>query len=192
MSIAHVCLFLASASELCLKIEADKISHMVAGLVALREAGGRLFILGVGGSAANASHACNDFRKLCGIEAYCPTDNVAELTARTNDDGWQQVFSGWLIASRMSYRDALLILSVGGGHESISANLIQAINLAKTLKAKVYGVIGDSTGYTAKHADIAVIVPAVKWKTPMAESFQALVWHCMVCHPDLQINKTVW
>jgi len=157
---------------------------------------GRLFILGMGGSAGNASHAVNDFRKLCGIEAYAPTDNVSEFSARANDEGLDTVFSGWLKVSKFNKNDALLIFSVGGGNErkKISVNLIRAIKLAKAVQAKVYGVVGREDGYTARHADIAICIPIIEEPliTPMSEAFQGLIFHCLVSHPLLQINKTKW
>ena len=155
---------------------------------------GCLFILGIGGSAANASHAVNDFRKLCGIGAYAPTDNVAELTARTNDEGWKYTFSDFLKVTRFNKKDALLILSVGGGTDKSSPNIIEAIKLAKKVGAKVYGIVGRDDGYTAKHADIVVVVPHVcpKWITPLSEAFQMVILHCLVSHPILQRNATKW
>lgn len=163
---------------------------------ALSHLKGRLFILGMGGSAANASHATNDFRKLCGIEAYAPTDNVAEFSARANDEGLDTVFSGWLKVSKFNKNDALLVFSVGGGNEKkkISVNIVRAIKLAKALGAKVYGVVGREDGYTAKHADIAVCIPMVneKWVTPLSEAMQGIVWHSLVSHPLLQKEHTKW
>ena len=162
----------------------------------MRERNGRLFFLGVGGSAANCSHAVNDFRKLCGIESYSPADNVAELTARTNDEGWDTVFSGWLEVSRLSERDAIFIFSVGGGDvdRNISPNIVKAIDLAKSRRAKVFGVVGKSTGYTARTGDAVVVIPEVNSErvTPYSEAFQAVVWHCLVSHPALQVKQTKW
>jgi D-sedoheptulose 7-phosphate isomerase len=164
--------------------------------VALREAGGRLFVLGVGGSAANASHAVNDFRKLCGIETYAPTDNVSELTARTNDDGWETVFSEWLKISRIGAKDALFILSVGGGNleKNVSPNLVSAIKLAKERDIKVYGVVGRDGGYAKLAGDRVIVIPTIAPDrvTPHAEAFQAVIWHALVCHPELQIQDTKW
>ncbi|HTT55593.1 MAG TPA: SIS domain-containing protein, partial [Opitutaceae bacterium] len=158
--------------------------------------GGRLFILGVGGSAANASHAVNDFRKIAGLECYAPTDNVSELTARTNDEGWPSVFVEWLRGSRLSARDALLIFSVGGGNleKNVSPNLVLALQLAKQVGAHVIGVVGKDGGYTAKVADARVIVPVVNPNnvTPHSEAFQAVIWHLFVSHPDLKVNQTKW
>ncbi len=183
--------FLDAAGLVCDKIDATQIEALAQGLSSLR---GRLFILGVGGSAANALHAVNDFRKLCGIEAYAPTDNVAELTARTNDEGWYTVFSEWLWVSKFNPSDALLIFSVGGGTMESSPNIVHAIKLAKKFGAKVYGVVGKDSGYTAREADVCVVIPTIedKWITPISEAFQAIVWHCLVSHPLLQKNSTKW
>ena len=157
---------------------------------------GRLFILGVGGSAANCSHAVNDFRKLCGIETYAPTDNVSELTARTNDEGWGSVFSEWLKVSNFSSKDALLIFSVGGGNKerNVSVNLIQAIDLANEVGAKVFGIVGRDGGYTKQKGDCVVVIPTVDADkvTPIAEAFQGVIWHGFVSHPRLQMVKTKW
>ena len=165
-------------------------------LAATRERGGRLFILGVGGSAANASHAVNDFRKICGFEAYAPTDNVSELTARTNDEGWSTVFAEWLRGSRLRKEDALLVLSVGGGslEKNVSPNLVEALKLAKERGATVLGIVGKDGGYTAQVADACCIVPTVNPATitPHAEAFQAVVWHLFVSHPKLKIKETKW
>jgi D-sedoheptulose 7-phosphate isomerase len=165
-------------------------------LVGVRTRGGRLFILGVGGSAANASHAVNDFRKIAGLEVYAPTDNVSELTARTNDEGWATVFAEWLRGSRLNAKDALLILSVGGGsvEKNVSPNLVAAMQLAKQVGARILGIVGKDGGYTAKVADACVIVPTVNPAniTPHSEAFQAVVWHLFVSHPDLKVNQTKW
>src|SRR5476649_1150633 len=165
-------------------------------LASVRERGGRLFILGVGGSAANASHAVNDFRKIAGLECYAPTDNVSELTARTNDEGWASVFVEWLRGSRLNSKDALLIFSVGGGNleKNVSPNLVLALQLAKQVGARVVGVVGKDGGYTATVADACVIVPTVNPNniTPHSEAFQAVVWHLFVSHPDLKVNQTKW
>jgi D-sedoheptulose 7-phosphate isomerase len=161
-----------------------------------RARGGRLFILGVGGSAANASHAVNDFRKIVGIEAYAPTDNVSELTARTNDEGWASVFAAWLTTSRVSERDVLLILSVGGGNleKNVSPNLVAALQQAKSVGARVVGIVGRDGGYTKQVADACVLVPTVNpvHTTPHAEAFQAIVWHLLVSHPALKAHETKW
>ena len=188
--------FLAEAVEILKKIDVAAVERVAATLAECRAAGGRLFILGVGGSAANASHAVNDFRKICGLEAYAPTDNVSELTARTNDEGWAGVFEGWLRVSRLRAADALLIFSVGGGNleKQVSPNLVAAIRYAKTAGAKVTGIVGRDGGYTATQADACVIVPTVNAKhvTPHAEAFQAVVWHLLVTHPSLKIAETKW
>lgn len=165
-------------------------------LALVRERGGRLFILGVGGSAANASHAVNDFRKIAGLECYAPTDNVSELTARTNDEGWSTVFAEWLKGSRLNGEDALLILSVGGGslEKNVSPNLVAALQLAKERGASVLGIVGRDGGYTAKVADVAIIIPTVNPNntTPHSEAFQAVVWHLFVSHPKLKVAQTKW
>jgi D-sedoheptulose 7-phosphate isomerase len=162
----------------------------------LRSRGGRLFILGVGGSAANASHAVNDFRKIGGFEAYAPTDNVSELTARTNDEGWASVFAEWLRGSRLNAKDLLLILSVGGGNveKNVSPNLVAALQLAKQVGARIIGIVGKDGGYTAKAADACVIIPTVNPAniTPHSEAFQAVVWHLWVSHPSVKMNQTKW
>jgi D-sedoheptulose 7-phosphate isomerase len=172
------------------------IEGAVALLDQVRAREGRLFILGVGGSAANASHAVNDFRKICGFECYAPTDNVSELTARTNDEGWQTVFVEWLKGSRLSEKDALLVFSVGGGDmkKNISPNLVAALDFAKTVRASILGIVSRDGGYTAKVADVCVIVPTVNSAhiTPHAEAFQAIVWHLFVSHPKLKRLPTKW
>lgn len=177
-------------------IDRSAIKALVGELISLRQRKGRLFLLGVGGSAANCAHAVNDFRKLCGIEAYAPTDNVSELTARTNDEGWETVFSGWLKVSNISSNDAILILSVGGGNleKNVSANLVSAIKEVKAVGGKVFGIVGRDGGYTKVAGDCVVIVPTVDPSriTPHAEAFQAVVWHCLVSHPELQILATKW
>jgi len=188
--------FLVEAQTVAARLDSDAIERLVSELVALRERGGRLFILGVGGSAGNASHAVNDFRKLVGIEAYAPTDNVSELTARTNDEGWETVFSGWLEVSRLRASDALLIFSVGGGDSDrkVSVNIIRAIELARGRGARVLGVVGKATGFTATHGDAVVVVPLVNPDrvTPLSEAFQAIVWHALVSNPKLQRRSTKW
>ena len=165
-------------------------------LAAVRERGGRLFILGVGGSAANASHAVNDFRKIAGLECYAPTDNVSELTARTNDEGWSTVFAEWLKGSRLTGKDALLILSVGGGNleKNVSPNLVAALQLAKERGASVLGIVGRDGGYTATVADVVIVIPTVNPNniTPHSEAFQAVVWHLFVSHPKLKVAQTKW
>jgi D-sedoheptulose 7-phosphate isomerase len=182
--------------EITKNLNVEKIEEIVDLLATIRSSGGRLFVLGVGGSAANSSHAVNDFRKLAGIESYAPTDNVAELTARTNDEGWETVFSGWLKISNLNQKDCLFILSVGGGDKerNVSPNLIEAIDLAKKVGAKITGIVGRDGGYTAKHADVCLIIPTVNEGsvTPHSESFQTVIWHLMVSHPKLKSNNTKW
>ncbi len=182
--------------EIIKAIKPESIEKIINLLADVKSTGGRLFILGVGGSAANAGHAVNDFRKLAGIEAYAPTDNVAELTARTNDEGWQTVFSGWLKVSNLNSRDCILILSVGGGDKerNVSANLIEAIDLAKEKGARITGIVGRDGGYTAQNADVCLVIPTVNpiTVTPHSESFQTILWHLMVSHPKLKLNPTKW
>ncbi len=193
---SHVKLYLAEAAQITERIDHEMIERIAEGLAALRDRDGRLFLLGVGGSAANCSHAVNDFRKLCGIEAYTPVDNVSELTARTNDEGWDTVFAGWLKVSRANKDDAVLIFSVGGGdaEKNISANLVRALDEAKGREMKVFGVVGRQGGYTKKVGDAVVVVPTINAAhvTPHTEAFQAVVWHCLVSHPKLQIAGTKW
>jgi D-sedoheptulose 7-phosphate isomerase len=187
---------LAETKEILQKIDSTKIDEMIAILASLKMRGGRLFILGVGGSAANAGHAVNDFRKLAGIETYAPTDNVAELSARTNDEGWETVFAATLKVSHLSSNDCLLVLSVGGGDRDrqVSMNLCAAIDLAKEVGAKVIGIVGRENGYTHVMADACLVIPSVNTSTitPHSESFQAIVWHLMVSHPHLKENPTKW
>jgi len=188
--------FMRQTSEIALGLDTACIERMAKGLADVRERRGRLFLLGVGGSAANCSHAVNDFRKLCGIEAYAPTDNVSELTARTNDEGWETVFSSWLRTSRANENDAVLVMSVGGGdaERNVSANIVQALKEAKARGLKIYGIVGRDGGYTKRVGDEVVVIPTVdpKHVTPLAEAFQAVVWHCLVSHPDLQVQETKW
>jgi len=188
--------YFAEVQSIADQIDKDKIDDIAHELATLRINGGRLFFLGVGGSAGNAGHAVNDFRKLCGIESYAPTDNASELTARTNDEGWETVFAEWLKVSKLNEKDALFILSVGGGNadRNISANLISSIRLAKERSASVFGIVGRADGFTYQQANICVHVPLVNDKlvTPHSEAFQAVVWHCLVSHPSLQINQTKW
>ena len=192
----HAESYFAQVQQIAAKIDTEKVERIVVELAALRARGGRLFVLGVGGSAANASHAVNDFRKLCGIETYAPTDNVSELTARTNDEGWETIFSGWLKVSRLSANDAVLVFSVGGGNleKNVSVNLLHALELAKEVGARILGIVGRDGGHTAKVGDEVVIVPTVDdgLVTPHTEAFQAVVWHGLVSHPDLQVNATKW
>ena len=188
--------FLKEAAEILAKIDRPSINRLVAKVAALRNHGGRIFFLGVGGSAANASHAVNDFRKICGIEAYAPTDNVAEFSARTNDDGWETVFANWLRGSRLCARDMVFVLSVGGGsiEKNVSPNLVRAVEYAKEVHATVVGIVGRDGGYTATVADACVIVPTVNSSnvTPHAEAFQAVIWHLLVSHPSLKATATKW
>ena len=178
------------------RIDRAAAEALVAQLLALRERQGRLFILGVGGSAGNASHAVNDFRKLVGIEAYAPTDNVSELTARTNDEGWATVFAAWLQVSRLDDKDAVLVLSVGGGNieKNVSPNLVLALQYEKQVGAMILGIVGRDGGYTAQVADACIIVPTVNPEhvTPHSEAFQAVIWHGLVSHPSLKAQPTKW
>ena len=187
---------LDEASQIIKQLDIDAIEKMADLLARLKTTGGRLFFLGVGGSAGNCSHAVNDFRKIVGIESYAPTDNVSELTARTNDEGWDTVFSEWLKISKLSSTDAVFILSVGGGNleKNISPNLVSALKHAKHIGATVMGVVGRDGGYTAKVADACVIIPTVNADTitPHSEAFQAVVWHLLVSHPKLKAKQTKW
>lgn len=187
---------LAEARTIIDQLDVEAIEKVASLLVDLRANGGRLFFLGVGGSAANASHAVNDFRKIAGIETYAPTDNVSELTARTNDEGWDTVFAAWLKTSRLTPKDMLFVLSVGGGslEKNVSPNLVKAIQFAREVGAKVAGIVGRDGGYTAQVADAVVIVPTVNPEnvTPHSEAFQAVVWHLLVSHPALKIAQTKW
>ncbi len=188
--------FLRDCTTIIDRLDRHAIEAVVRQLAAVRARGGRLFLLGVGGSAANCSHAVNDFRKLAGIETYAPTDNVSELTARINDEGWSGVFAGWLKVSRLNNKDAIFIMSVGGGdrERNVSPNLVEAIDYAKSMGAAVLGIVGRDGGYTAKQADACVIIPVVNSEavTPHSEGFQAIVWHLMVSHPDLKFAPTKW
>ena len=196
MSDQHIEEYFQQVKTIVDQIDKQQIAALVQALVELRKGGGRLFLLGVGGSAGNASHAVNDFRKLCALEAYAPTDNVSELSARINDEGWDGALAAWLKVSRLSSKDALLIFSVGGGNlaKKVSANLIQAIDLARERRAKVFGVVGRDGGHTKMAGDVVVVIPPVDVKnvTPHSEAFQAVVWHCLVSHPDLQTAPTKW
>ena len=187
---------LAEASQIIKQLDVSAIEKMADALAELKSSGGRLFFLGVGGSAGNCSHAVNDFRKIVGIETYAPTDNVSELTARTNDEGWDTIFSEWLKISKLSSMDAVFILSVGGGNleKNISPNLVAALKHAKNVGATVLGVVGRDGGYTAKVADACVIIPTVNPDTitPHSEAFQAVVWHLLVSHPKLKAQQTKW
>jgi D-sedoheptulose 7-phosphate isomerase len=187
---------LRETAEIVAQLNPDDCEKCVRELRATRDRGGRLFILGVGGSAANASHAVNDFRKIGGLECYAPTDNVSELTARTNDEGWTSVFVEWLRGSRLRKEDTLLVFSVGGGNleKNVSPNLVTALQLAKQVGSRVVGIVGKDGGYTAKVADACVIVPVVNANniTPHSEAFQAVIWHLFVSHPDLKAAQTKW
>ncbi len=188
--------YLEETVEIVRKLDPAAIDRMAAILAETRAQQGRLFILGVGGSAANASHAVNDFRKITGIEAYAPTDNVSELTARTNDEGWAGIFDSWLKVSRLRPADTILVLSVGGGNleKQVSPNLVAAVKYAKSIGSKVLGVVGRDGGYTATVADACVVVPTVNslHVTPHSEAFQAVIWHLLVSHPDLKQVETKW
>lgn len=193
---SFVAQYIGESIEILQKLDTGAIEKMVEILVQTRAGGGRLFLLGVGGSAANASHAVNDFRKIVGLEAYAPTDNVSELTARTNDEGWEGVFASWLQVSRLRANDCIFVLSVGGGNleKNVSPNLVRAVAYAKEVGAKVIGIVGRDGGYTATVADACVIVPTVNvvHTTPHAEAFQAVVWHLLVSHPSLKAAETKW
>ncbi|MDB5292381.1 MAG: gmhA1, partial [Phycisphaerales bacterium] len=188
--------YLDEAADILSRLDRSAIDRVVGKLLEVRRQGGRIFFLGVGGSAANASHAVNDFRKICGFEAYSPTDNVSELTARVNDESWESVFASWLQGSRLNARDLVFILSVGGGdlERNISPNLVRAVQYAREVHATVVGVVGRDGGYTAQVADACVIVPTVNPTnvTPHAEAFQAVVWHLLVSHPALKASATKW
>ena len=188
--------FLKQMVKIAEMIDYSCVERMVSALSELRDRGGRLFLIGVGGSAANASHAVNDFRKLCGIETYTPTDNVSELTARINDEGWNTVFVEWLSTSHLSKNDAVMILSVGGGsvEHNVSVNLIEAIDDAKTKGAIILGIVGRDGGYTKKIGDHVLVIPVIDPQrvTPHTEAFQSVVLHCLVSHPKLQIQNTKW
>ena len=195
MTSTHGTQYFDAVAALAQRMNGDEVDAMVKGLVALRERGGRLFVLGVGGGAGHASHAVNDFRKLCAIESYTPTDNVSELTARTNDDGWETTFSAWLEVSQLSARDALFVFSVGGGsrEHNVSVNLIGALDLAQEVGASIYGVVGSPGGELAQRADVAILIePPPDLRTPLVESFQAVVWHALVSHPELAVRPGHW
>jgi D-sedoheptulose 7-phosphate isomerase len=192
----HSKTFFDEVVKIAQSIDAAGVESLVKELAALRQRGGRLFFLGVGGSAANCSHAVNDFRKLCGIEAYTPVDNVSELTARTNDEGWDTVFAAWLKTSRANKDDAVFVFSVGGGNleKNVSANIVAGLKEAKQRGVKIFGVVGRDGGYTKQVGDCVVVVPTVEASrvTPHTEAFQAVVWHCLVSHPALQQISTKW
>ncbi len=188
--------FLSETRAILEKLDTEGLENMAQGLAAVRGGGGRLFILGVGGSAAHASHAVNDFRKLCGFEAYAPTDNVSELTARVNDDGWDTCYSDWLAGSHLAARDALLVFSVGGGNreKNVSMNLVRAIELALERGARVFGIVGRDGGFTRRAAYACVVIPVVNAKhtTPHTEGMCSVLWHLLVSHPALQVAETKW
>ena len=188
--------FIKETVEILAQVDPGTIEAVASGLAEVRQKGGRLFILGVGGSAGHASHAVNDFRKICGFEAYAPTDNVSELTARTNDEGWETVFEAWLKGSRIGPADALLIFSVGGGdrEKNVSANLTRAIDTAKAVGASVFGIVGRDGGYTKKNATACVVVPPLFSDriTPHTEGLAAVIWHLLVSHPALKVAATKW
>jgi len=192
----HTRKYLKQAADIALQLDCDAIERIAEGLCDLRERGGRLFLIGVGGSAANCSHAVNDFRKLAGIETYSPCDNVAELTARTNDEGWETTFSAWLRTSRANDNDALFVLSVGGGNaeRNVSTNIVKALDEAKERGMAIYGIVGRDGGYTKQVGTEVVVVPTVDAAhvTPHAEAFQAVIWHCIVCHPRVMIRDNKW
>jgi D-sedoheptulose 7-phosphate isomerase len=191
----HSVTYLAAAAELAQLVDPRQLDAMARGIAGVRERGGRLFVLGVGGGAGHASHAVNDFRKLCALESYAPTDNVSELTARTNDDGWETSFSAWLEVSRLSEADALLVFSVGGGsrERGVSVNLVRAMELARAQGASLFGVVGAPGGTLAELADVAILVePPPELRTPLVESFQAVIWHGLVSHPDLAVKQGHW
>ena len=195
-AMGHTETFLRQVVQVAEKLDREAIDGMVRLLVETREQGGRLFILGVGGSAANASHAVNDFRKIAGMEAYAPTDNVSELTARVNDDGWETVFEAWLRGSRLNERDLVFVMSVGGGNRelNVSVNLVRALEYAKGVGAKVCGIVGRDGGFTAQVAEVCVVVPTVDEGavTPLTEAFQGVVWHLVVSHPELKVGEMKW
>ena len=196
MKSSHINNFFSEVISIAEKINKSEIQKLAENINNVRKKKGRLFFLGVGGSAGNCSHAVNDFRKLCNLESYSPTDNVSELTARINDEGWDSSFSEWLKVSNLKKEDALFIMSVGGGNlkKKVSVNLVNAIKYAKIKKLKVFGIVGKDNGYTRLHADVSVLVPNVNDKliTPHSEAFQAVIWHCLVSHPLLQTRKTKW
>jgi D-sedoheptulose 7-phosphate isomerase len=193
---AYIEKYLQEVERIITLIDRGIIQKMIGDLVQIRQNKGRLFFLGVGGGASNASHAVNDFRKICGIEAYTPTDNVSELTARTNDNGWESVFVDWLIGSKLSSRDGVFVLSVGGGNleKNISVNLIRALDYAKKVGAKIFGIVGRDGGYTLKVAETCIVIPTVNLDTvtPHTESFQSMLLHLIVSHPDLKISEMKW
>jgi D-sedoheptulose 7-phosphate isomerase len=188
--------YLAETAEIVQRLDRDELEKVATGLAEVRDGGGRLFVLGVGGSAAHAGHAVNDFRKLCVFEAYAPTDNVSELTARTNDEGWESVFAEWLKGSRLARADAVLVFSVGGGdrERNVSANLVSALEYAREAEARIFGIVGRDGGYTKREADACVVIPTASEEriTPHTEGLCAVVWHLLVSHPALQAQTGRW
>jgi D-sedoheptulose 7-phosphate isomerase len=188
--------YLAETAEILERLDRDELERLATGLAQVRDGGGRLFVLGVGGSAAHAGHAVNDFRKLCAFEAYAPTDNVSELTARTNDDGWESVFAAWLEGSRLAERDAVLVFSVGGGdvERNVSANLVRALKHARNAGARIFGIVGRDGGYTKQAAEACIVIPTASEErvTPHTEGLCAVVWHLLVSHPALQAQTGKW
>ena len=193
---SHSDIYFNEVIEIAKSIKYQEVEDLALHLLQVRQKKGRMFILGVGGSAGNASHAVNDFRKLCGIEAYAPSDNVSELSARANDEGWHTIFSSWLEVSNVNENDCLFVLSVGGGDQekNVSTNIIEAIKIARKKSMKVFGVVGKETGYTYTHGDKVILIPKINNEriTPHSEAFQSVVWHCLVSNPILQIHKTKW
>jgi len=193
---AHTQDYFRQVAQIAAALDLAGIDRMVEALAQVRADGGRLFFIGAGGSAGNCGHAVNDFRKLCGFEAYAPTDNVSELTARTNDEGWDTVFAAWLVTSKLSDKDGVFVFSVGGGDldRNVSPNIVRALELASARGAAIFGVVGRDGGYTRKVGDHVVVIPTVDpaLVTPHTEAFHAVVWHCLVSHPGLQQNATKW
>ena len=193
---SHSKLYLKEVIEIAQLIDPNEIERLVECLSGVRDDGGRLFIIGLGGSAGNAGHAVNDFRKLCALEAYSITDNVSEMTARANDEGWETIFSGWLKVSNLCHKDAIFVLSVGGGDakKNVSVPIIKALDYAIEVKAKITGIVGRNGGYTREVGDCVIVSPNVNDErvTPHSEEFQGVIWHCLVSHPTLQVNDTKW
>ena len=192
----HISNYFKDIENISNLIDKDKIQSLASSIYQTKKKGGRIFFLGVGGSAGNCSHAVNDFRKICNVESYCPSDNVSELTARINDDGWETSFANWLKISKLNSKDSLFIMSVGGGNikKKVSMNLVEAINYGKKKGSKILGIVGRDGGFLKKKGNEVVLVPTVNKNkiTPHVESFQAVIWHCLVSHPLLQLNKTKW
>lgn len=186
--------YLDGISQICQTIQPKQIENIVEGLIRCRQQSGRIFCIGVGGGAANASHAVNDFRKICNIESYCPTDNVAELTARINDNGWDTTYLDWLYASRLKAEDTLMVFSVGGGTNHVSANIVNGVSYAKSLRAKIYGIVGRDGGYTKKFGDEVIVIPTIynHLVTAYTESMQMVILHAIVFHPKLIVNEGKW